>query len=123
MKIEKFEDLECWKQSIEVAKKVYAMTLTENFSKDYALRDQIRRSAISVGSNIAEGFERNGNKEFIRFLKIAKGSCGECRHQIYLAKELSYLNNNQFNDIYDELIHLSSRIGKLITYLKSLIDK
>jgi len=75
--INRFEDLEVWKLAFENASLVYDLTLKEPFCKDYALRDQIRRSAVSVFSNIAEGFERDGNRELINFLSIAKGSCGE----------------------------------------------
>ena len=81
-KIERFEDLEVWKLAFEIANDVYDLSSREPFSRDFALRDQMRRSAISVFSSIAEGFERDGNKEFINFLAIAKGSCGELRAQI-----------------------------------------
>jgi len=77
-KIEKFEDLEVWKMAFECANLVYDITSIGKFSQDYGLRDQIRRAAVSIFSNIAEGFERDGNKEFAYFLTIAKGSCGEC---------------------------------------------
>jgi four helix bundle protein len=79
--IKRFEDLEVWKLAFEIANQVYDLTLDERFSRDFALRDQMRRCAISVFSNIAEGFERDGNREFINFLSIAKGSCGELRSQ------------------------------------------
>ena len=77
--IERFEDLEIWKLSKNLANQIYDVTTKGKFSQDYVLRDQVRRAAVSIFSNIAEGFERNGNKEFIQFLYIAKASCGEVR--------------------------------------------
>jgi|SRR5882757_5117219 len=81
-KTERFEDLQVWQLAKEVANLTYDMTLTGKFSQDYVLRDQVRRAAVSIFSNIAEGFERDGNREFIQFLSISKGSCGELRAQL-----------------------------------------
>jgi four helix bundle protein len=81
--IRKFEDLEVWTKSRELCSEISVKTNTGNFSKDYALKDQIRRSSGSVMDNIAEGFERGGNREFVQFLYIAKGSNGEFRSQLY----------------------------------------
>ena len=81
-KIERFEDIESWKLAREAVNLVYAATRQEMFSRDFALCNQIRRAGISILSNIAEGFERNGNKEFLQFLSVAKGSCGEVRAQL-----------------------------------------
>lgn len=81
-RIDSFEDLEVWKSAMDLAEMVYKLTNTTELSKDFGLRDQIRRSAVSVPSNISEGFERNANNQFIYFLVIAKGSCGECRTQL-----------------------------------------
>ncbi len=92
--IEKFEDIESWKISREITKLVYAASSTGNFSKDFALVNQIRRASISILSNIAEGFERGGNKEFLQFLAIAKGSCGEVRAQLYVALDQNYIDKN-----------------------------
>lgn len=79
MKILKFEEINCWKLSLKATKLIYDLTSKGSFSKDFFLRDQIRRSIVSVGANIVEGFEKNNNNEFIRYLKIAKGSSGETR--------------------------------------------
>jgi four helix bundle protein len=81
-KIERFEDIESWKIAREVTKLIYSESSKGNFSKDFALVNQIRRASVSILSNIAEGFERGGNKEFLQFLAIAKGSCGEVRPTI-----------------------------------------
>lgn len=75
-KIKRFEDIECWQKARKLTKSIYAVTLEGRFSKDFGLRDQLRRSSVSILSNIAEGFERDGNKEFIQFLSLVKGSCG-----------------------------------------------
>src|SRR5688572_28227485 len=77
MKIKKFEDLESWKKSRKLTNTVYEATAAGTFTRDFALKDQIRRASISILSNIAEGFERGGDKEFLQFLAVAKGSCGE----------------------------------------------
>ena len=78
-KIERFEDIEAWKQARELTKFIYQLTSSGEFARDFNLRDQIRRAAVSIMSNIAEGFERGGDKEFCRFLRIAKGSAGEVK--------------------------------------------
>lgn len=116
-KIEKFEDIESWKLAREDTKLVYKVSSTGGFSRDFALRDQIRRSAISIMSNIAEGFERDGDKEFVQFLAIAKGSCGEARAQLYVALDQEYVDPAQFQSIYDKLVETSRLIGGLMKYL------
>ena len=88
------------------------------FAKDFALVNQIRRSAVSILSNIAEGFERNGDKEFIQFLTIAKGSCGEARAQLYVALDQKYIVERDFLEIKNKLIDTSRMISGLINYLK-----
>src|SRR5512147_2126489 len=85
MEVRNFEDLEIWKDARLLTKAIYKMTKDTGFAKDFALRDQIRRASMSVMSNIAEGFERGGNQEFIQFLYVAKASCGEVRSQLYVA--------------------------------------
>ncbi len=95
-KIEKFEDIEAWKMAREITKMIYQISSSGNFSKDFALVNQIRRASVSILSNIVEGFERNGDKEFIQFLTIAKGSCGEVRAQLYVALDQNYVDEEQF---------------------------
>src|SRR4030042_2477670 len=87
-----FEDLEVWKTARELTNRIYGITANGSFSKDYGLRDQIRRAAVSVMSNIAEGYERGGNQELIQFLSVAKGSSGEARSQLYIAMDQAYLD-------------------------------
>jgi four helix bundle protein len=102
-KIEKFEDIEAWKSARAVAKLVYAASNGEKFCRDFALCNQIRRAAVSILSNIAEGFERGGNKEFIQFLAVAKGSCGEVRAQMYVALDQGYVEEIKFREIVEKL--------------------
>jgi four helix bundle protein len=98
-KINRFEEIECWRKARELTRSIYSISLEGRFSKDFALRDQLRRAAISILSNIAEGFERDGNKEFVQFLSIAKGSCGETRAQLYVALDQEYISEAQFRSI------------------------
>lgn len=117
MKIQKFEDLNIWKTSLFITKQVYDLTAKDKFSKDFGLRDQLQRSIISVSSNIVEGFEKNNNNEFIRFLKIAKGSAGEARNQLHIALAVGYITPSEFEKVSGELEVLSAQIGKFISYL------
>jgi len=118
MKIEKFEDLEIWKEARELCKMVFEITSVSPFCNDYKLRDQIRASSGSIMDNIADGFERGGNKEFIQFLGIAKGSCGETRSQSYRAFDYKYINQNILDEFISRTTQLSKKISSLITYLK-----
>ncbi len=118
-KIDKFEDIQSWKKARELSKIIYTLTNTPAFSKDFAFKDQIRRAVISISSNIAEGFERGGNKEFIQFLFIAKGSCGEIRSQIYLAFDCGYVTKIEFDDIKARAEEISRLIQGFIDYLKT----
>ncbi len=119
MKIIRFEDLEIWRQGVEIAKAIYALTQKPVFKFDFGLKEQIQRAAVSISSNIVEGFEKNSNNEFIRFLKIAKGSAGEVRNQLYIALSLNYIQQDEFSKLNEELIGLASRIGKFISYLEN----
>ena len=116
--IERFEDIESWKLAREITKLIYEVTSRANFSKDFALTNQIRRASISILSNIAEGFERNGDKEFVQFLTIAKGSCGEVRAQLYIASDQNYIDENEFETIQGMLVETSRMLSGLIKYLK-----
>lgn len=116
--IERFEDIEAWKRAREVTKKIYQLSGIGEFSRDFGLRDQIRRSSVSVMSNIAEGFERDGNKEFINFLSIAKGSCGEARSQLYIAMDQGFISAEDFEWTYDHLSQTGRMIGGFMNYLR-----
>jgi len=114
-----FEDLEIWKQSRELCKDIYKITNYELFNKDFRFRDQIRASSGSIMDNIAEGFERNGNKEFTQFLYIAKGSCGETRSQLYRALDNNYITDKEFHIFYNKAFQISKSISNFIQYLKN----
>ncbi len=114
----RFEDIEAWKLARMLANRIYDVTSEAGFSRDFALRDQIRRASISVVSNIAEGYERDGDREFLQFLFVAKGSCGEVRAQLYLAHDRSYLSDDQFREIHAKAVELSRVIAGLIKYLQ-----
>jgi len=118
MKIERFEDLEIWKDARELCKFVFELTSIEVFNKDFKLRDQIRSSSGSIMDNIAEGFERGGNKEFIQFLYISKGSCGETRSQSYRAFDQKYISQQQLDELVNRTLTQSIKIANLIKYLK-----
>ncbi len=113
-----FEEIDAWKNSKSLVVKTYEFTKTPYFIKDKILTDQIRRAGISIMANIAEGFERDGNKEFIYFLSVAKASCGEFRSLLYLASDLKYLDDNNFKEIKQASLEISKQIYKLIQYLK-----
>jgi four helix bundle protein len=119
MKVEMFEDLEVWQKGRELVNKVYDLVRDEPFCRDYALRDQILKAAISVPSNIAEGFERQSDQEFIRFLYIAKGSAGEVRSQLHHALDQNYISEKVFEASRGGCLLLSKQISTFIQYLES----
>ena len=116
--ITRFEDIEAWKKGRELRKDVYAHSNRGEFAKDYALKDQIRRAALSVTSNIAEGFERDGNKEFRQFLSNAKGSCGEVRDQLYAALDEDYITQSEFKALYESSLEVGRLIAGFMSYLQ-----
>ncbi len=115
--ITRFEDLEVWKMARKVCKSIFEITSEGEFYNDYGLKDQIRRSSGSVMDNIAEGFERDGNKEFRQFLSYSKGSAGEVRSQLYRALDFNYISMDKFNELYDEVLSISGKISNLMDYL------
>ena len=117
--IKKFEDLKVWQKARELNLHIYKISNNPIFSKDFGLKDQIRRASISIISNIAEGFERNGNKEFNQFLSIAKASAGEVRSQLYITNDLNYISQDEFELIFNMLIEVSKMISGLMSYLKT----
>ncbi|MBL7915935.1 MAG: four helix bundle protein [Bacteroidia bacterium] len=121
--IVKFEDIQAWQRARELNKMIYAESNLPNFNKDFALKDQIRKSSISIMSNIAEGFERKSNKEFKYFLNVAKGSAGELRSQLYICFDLNYINEEVFIRCQKMASEISSMINNFIKYLEKNSDK
>ena len=117
-KVDKIEDIVVWQLAIELTNTIYTITNNNVFNKDFALRDQIRKSAISIPSNIAEGFERNSTNQFLYFLVIAKGSAGELRTQLLIAKNQNYISQSEFEKINKDALEVSKKLGAFITYLK-----
>ena len=117
MKINGFEDLPVWKSAILFLKEIYRITGIGDFSKDWSLKDQIRRASISISSNIVEGFEKSNNNELIRFLLIAKGSLGEVKNQLIIAKEIEYISTDEYAKIRQHADDLSKQIGGFVNYL------
>jgi len=113
-----FEDLDIWKLARELTGNIYKLTNGGKFARDFGLRDQIRRASVSVMSNIAEGYERGGNQEFIQFLSIAKGSCGEVRCQLYVASDQGYIRKEAAEDLLDQHRKLSIMLHKFMEHLK-----
>ena len=123
MKITRFEDLDCWKEARVLVQCVYEATRKKDFSKDLRFSGQIQAAAISVMANIAEGFIRRSDKEFIQFLYIAMSSSAEVRSHLYVALDLGYIDKITFEAIYDRADKLGRMISNLIKYLRSLQSK
>lgn len=121
MKIHRFEDLECWQEARRFANTVYALTSNGSFKSDYALRDQVRRASISVMANIAEGFGRNSDKEFLRFLDISRGSLFETTSHLYLALDQGYLQKQEFDATFAKSEEIAKKINALIRYLSNSV--
>src|SRR4030043_274721 len=109
--ISKFEELIAWQKSRELVTAIYKVTNGKELSRDFGLRDQIRRAAVSIMSNIAEGFERAGRAEFHQFLVIAKGSCAEVRSQLYIALDIGYISQAEFDRVHEMAIETGRIIG------------
>lgn len=115
--IKKFEDIQAWQKAREVSAATYKLCKEGNLATDFGLRDQIRRSAVSTQSNIAEGFGREGIKEFRHFLRIAKGSSCEFRSQLYNLLDAEYINETTFQKLYQQSEETERLIGGFINYL------
>jgi four helix bundle protein len=113
-----FEEIEAWQKARELTRRVYTATNQGGFSKDFGLRDQIRRASVSIMSNIAEGCERSGTGEFVQFLAIAKGSAGEVRAQLYVAFDQGYLEQDVFAELLGTAAQISRMLSGLMTYLR-----
>lgn len=121
-KITSFEDLIIWQKAQELAVKIYTLADENEFiKKDFSLKDQLKSAAISISDNIAEGFEYNNNPDFHRFLRIAKGSCGEIRNKIVFILRMKFINEKLANDLNQDAIILGRQIGELIKKVKTKI--
>lgn len=118
-KIERFEDLIAWQKARKLTSQIYKATHREKFARDYGLKDQIQRAAVSSMSNLAEGFERGGLVEFHRFLTIAKGSCAELRTQLYVAMDVGYIDEVTFGSLMAQAVE----VGKIIGGLRASVDR
>ncbi|WP_309385277.1 four helix bundle protein [Cerasicoccus frondis] len=117
-KIERFEEIQAWREARELTKEIYILCKQEPLSSDFGLRDQIRRSAVSIGSNIAEGFGRGSRPEFVRFLRIAQGSAYEFRSQLYTLLDANYLDAGTFQRLHDQAVSTANLIGGFLRYLE-----
>lgn len=117
--VNKFEDLEVWKTSRQFTLLVYQLARQEYFSKDHGLKDQICRAAVSIMSNIAEGFESQTQSQFVRYLGIAKASAGEARSQLYIALDIGYITKLQFEQAYELADKTIRQLYRFMNYLKS----
>jgi four helix bundle protein len=113
-----FEEIEAWQKARQLTRRIYEVSELGNFSRDFGLRDQMRRASVSIISNIAEGFERGGTGEFIQFLSAAKGSAGEVRAQLYVALDREYVDAESFKELSELAVEVSRMIGGLMNYLK-----
>jgi len=118
-RIEMFEDLLVWQKGMEIVKQVYLISRQGELSRDFALRDQLRRAAISIPTNIAEGFERPSRKEYVNFLNFAKGSTGEVRSLLNLVIELGYLEPSKHEELRNAVMELSRYLSNQIKSLRS----
>jgi four helix bundle protein len=116
-KFSSFEEINSWQKSRIFNKRIYLITETANFKKDFDFVRQIRRASISISSNIAEGFERNTDKEFVYFLYVAKASAGEVRSQLYLAYDLEYIIKEDFETLLESVTEISKLLSGFIKYL------
>jgi four helix bundle protein len=118
-RIEKFEDLIAWQKARSLSAEIYRTTNQDRFARDYGLKDQIRRAAVSIMSNLAEGFERGRPAEFHQFLSIAKASCAELRSQLYVAFDAEYLDEERFN----KLLAQAAEVGQIVGGLRAAVER
>jgi four helix bundle protein len=123
MKIERFEDIEAWQLARELTQKVYSVTENPKFTKDYGLKRQIQEAAGSSMHNIAEGFDSETNREFIRFLRYSKRSCTEVQSELYVALDQGYISPDEFEDVYDQARRTRAAVRGFINYLKKYEDR
>jgi len=117
MIVKSFEDMQVWQDARVFVKSVYELASLDNFKKDYGFKDQFQRAAVSIMNNIAEGFERDNNKEFRNFLGYAKGSAGEVRSMLYVALDLEYISKDEFDENYKKAVNIITQISNFKKYL------
>lgn len=117
-KIERFEDIEAWKEARKLVDAIYNVSDEGQFSKDFGLKNQIRSACVSIMSNISEGFDRGSDKEFIQFLVVARASASEVKSELYVALDRNYIDQAKFNKIYNQADNVISLIDAFIRYLK-----
>jgi four helix bundle protein len=118
MRAQGFEELNVYQRARELTNRIYQLTRDGAFARDFGLVDQVRRASVSIISNIAEGFERGTNPEFVQFLFIAKGSCGEVRTQVSVAFDQQYISKEDYEDLTDRCRRISAMLANLISYLR-----
>jgi len=118
-KVERFEDLIAWQKARDLARAIYGVTRQGTFAKDFGLSGQIQRAAVSIMSNIAEGFERNRRAEFHQFLSVAKASCAEVRSHLYLASDVKHVDDQTFQ----RLMQMAEEVARIIGGLRASVDK
>ena len=118
-KISRFEDVIAWQKARVLTARIYQVTGQGRFERDFGLKDQIRRAAVSIMSNIAEGFERDKPSEFHQFLSVAKGSCAELRSQLYIASDAGYLDR----EVFSELMTLAVEVGRIVGGLRAAVER
>ncbi len=119
MAVEKFEDMIAWQKARDLTRRIYEITRSNSFARDYGLSGQIQRASVSIMSNIAEGFERSSANDFHRFLVIAKASCAEVRSQLYVALDIGYINDNEFR----EMMACADEVSRVIGGLRASVDR
>ena len=118
MKIENFQEIESWKEARILVSKIYKLTSRNNFKKDYGLKDQIQRAAVSIMSNIAEGFDSGSTRNFINFLNYSYRSASEVESLLYVAFDLNYINKEEFEELSNDIRTIKKLIGGFIRYLR-----
>ena len=122
-KIKQFEDMEIWQKATDIAIEIYLISDKGKLKTDFGMKDQIRRAAMSISDNIAEGFEYDNNKDFVRFLRYAKGSAGELRNKLYVLYKVEFIEGEFYEGMRERLIELSKNISGFMKYLREFEKK
>lgn len=117
--INRFEEIEAWRDARKLVKQIYQACQNDRLSRDFGLRDQMQRAAVSIMANIAEGHGRRGDQEFIQYLKVARGSCSETLSHAYVAKDLQMIPETEFEELQNQLNMIGKKLSGLINYLRN----